>query len=41
MYHDAYHKAYLADSFQSLVELVAINGVVDKKTAEEMSEDLP
>jgi phosphoribosylaminoimidazolecarboxamide formyltransferase/IMP cyclohydrolase len=35
--HDAYHKAYLADSLSIFGGIIAINGVVDKATAEEMS----
>ena len=35
---DAYHKAYLADPLSIFGGIVSINGVVDKKTAEEMSE---
>ncbi|MDY6064928.1 MAG: bifunctional phosphoribosylaminoimidazolecarboxamide formyltransferase/IMP cyclohydrolase [Finegoldia sp.] len=36
--HDAYHKAYLADPLSIFGGIVAINGVVDKETAEEMHE---
>ena len=34
---DAYHKAYLADSLSIFGGIIAINGIVDKDTAEEMS----
>lgn len=35
---DAYHKAYLADPLSIFGGIISINGVVDKATAEEMSE---
>lgn len=34
---DAYHKAYLGDPLSIFGGIVSVNGVVDKKTAEEMS----
>lgn len=36
--HDAYHKAYLADSLSIFGGIISVNGVVDKSTAEEMSQ---
>lgn len=34
---DAYHKAYMADPISIFGGIIAINGIVDRKTAEEMS----
>lgn len=36
--HEAYHKAYLSDPLSIFGGIVAINGTVDKETAEEMHE---